>query len=64
MFVCVIIFMGVVTIIQRHARNDELIWYEMTLKYLMTVERYPKPNKAVGGSNLGCVIVSLLDRKN
>ena len=56
--------MGVVTIIQRHARNDELIWYEMTLKYLMTVERYPKPNKAVGGSNLGCVIVSLLDRKN
>ena len=55
--------MGVVTTIQRHARNDESIWYEMTLKYRMTVEKYPKLNKVVGGSILGCVIVSLLDIK-
>ena len=40
------------------------MWSEMILNYQMIVERYPKPNKVVGGSISSHIIVSLLDGKS
>ena len=39
-------------------------WSEMTLNYWRVVERYPKSNGVVGGSNHGCEIFPLLDEKH
>ena len=46
----------------RHV-NKEALCSKMTLNYWMMVERYPNLKEEFGGSNPGCEISFLLDRK-